>query len=359
VRGTKVFRSAAGETTRWLRQRPLLVPRPGKTWYLSAVALAVLATGAGTQIAVAQITALPADAAFRIHDTMLTEQQLTDRVRALEALYGVRRPDDPAAVDRFNRDSAKAVAVSEILDSAAEEEGVVIPEKAAQDELEKLLTQTYPAGRSDFIARLGQVGLSEPEVLAEIRRQLTNARLFDQVTRDIPPVTDADVQQAYDTRRDEMAEPEKRHVRNIVVASEAEARNAVDRLKAGEDFGAVARSVSLDGSTKDKGGDLGTAVRQQLDPGYGDEAFRAAANSVFGPVETQHGWNVGQILEVTPAVPLSLEQVRDPLRQKLEGERRLGRWNGWLGEKIRAAEVEYAPRYRPADPDAPPGDVPR
>lgn len=354
-----MFRNTVGTTTRWLRLRPLVVPRPGKTWYLSVVALALLAVGAGGQIAVAEITALPADAAFRIHGTVTTEQQLADRVRALEALYGVQRPDDPAAIDRFNRDSAKAVAVSEVLDSAAQGEGIVIPDKAAQDQLDKLITDTYPAGRADFITRLGQLGLSEPDVLAEIRRQLTNSRLFDQVTHDVPAVTDADVAQAYDARRSEMVDPEKRHVRNIVVASEAEARQAMDRLKAGEDFAAVARSVSLDGSTKDNSGDLGTAVRTQLDPAYGDAAFRAAPNSVFGPVQTQNGWNVGQVLEVTPAVPLSLDQERDPLRQKLDGERKLARWNSWVGDRIREAQVEYAAKYRPADPDAPPGDVPQ
>ncbi|MHA6792281.1 peptidyl-prolyl cis-trans isomerase [Pseudonocardia bannensis] len=354
-----MLRTAMGRTRSWLRERPLLVPRPGRAWYVSALMLALLAAGAGTQIAVAEITALPADAALRVEDTVITEQQLADRVQAFKALYGVQRPDDPAAVERFDRDAAKAVAVSEILERAAQEEGIVIPEKAAQDELDRLVADAYPAGRDDFITRLGQVGLSEPEVLAEIRRQLTNSRLFDQVTRDVPETTDADVQQAYDARRDEMVDPEKRHVRNIVVGSEAEARQTLDRLNTGEDFAAVARDVSLDRSTKDKGGDLGTAVREQLDPRYADEAFRVSPNSFFGPLETQHGWNVGQVLAVTPAVPLSLDQVRDPLRQKLTAERKLDRWNAWLGGRIQAAGVEYAPHYRPADPDVPPVDLPR
>jgi peptidyl-prolyl cis-trans isomerase C len=318
----------------------------------------VLTAGAGAHIAAAAHAALPTDAAFRIAGVVTTQQQLASRVQLLKALYGVQPPKDPTGADRFTRDTAKAVAVSDVIERKAREAGIVIPEKAAQDQLDRLVAQAYPGGRNDFIARVGQVGLSEPNILGEIKRQIANSRLFEEVTHAVPEATEPDIQRAYDARRNEMVDPEKRHLRNIVVGSEAEALQILARLNAHEDFAAVARTASLDGSTKDKGGDIGTLTRDELDPRYADAAFRAGPNSHFGPVQTQNGWNIGQVFEISPAVPLSLDQVRNPLRQKLNEERKLERWDTWLGQQIRAAKVEYAPQYRPADPDEAPGGSP-
>jgi peptidyl-prolyl cis-trans isomerase C len=359
VTKAEAVRAAGAKGAGWLRGRSLLVPRPRKARVVGVLVLVLLSAGSGTQIAVDRITALPADAAFRIGGTVFTQSELDGRAQALEALYGVQRPQDPAGQDRFNRDMAKAVAVSQILQRVAQAKGVVIADKAAQDQLDKLIAASYPAGRDEFIAKLGTVGLSQAEVIDEIKRQMVNAALFDQTTKDVRPATQADAQRYYDTHRAQMVDPEKRHLRNIVVASEADARRILTQLTAHQDFATIASTSSLDGSTKDSGGDLGTATRSQLDPQYADAAFRAAPNASFGPVKTTQGWNVGQVLQVTAAVPLSFQQLKDQLTQQLDTQNKLDRWNAWIGQQIRAAGVEYAPRYRPADPDAPPSDLPR
>jgi peptidyl-prolyl cis-trans isomerase C len=337
----------------------MLMPRPGKARWLGVLALAVLAVASGAQIAVARMTALPADAAFRVGGTVFTQGQLDDQAQVLGALYGVQRPQDPAGQDRFNRDMAKAVAVSEILQRAAQGRGIVIADKAAQDQLNRLIAASYPNGRDDFIAKLGAVGLSQAEVIDEIKRQMVNAQLFDQITKDVKPATDSDAQRYYDTHRAQMVDPEKRHLRNIVVAAQVDAQQILAQLNAHQDFATIASTASLDGSTKDSGGDLGTVTRSQLDPQYAGAAFAAAPNAFFGPVKTSQGWNVGQVLQVTAAVPLSFAQLKDQLKQQLDTQNKLDNWNTWIGEQIRTADVEYAPQFRPADPEAPPSNLPQ
>jgi peptidyl-prolyl cis-trans isomerase C len=319
---------------------------------VTAALLGLLVVGSGAAVTVDRVQAVPAGAVFRFGDRVMTQSEFDQRIKLLGAFYGVVPPRDPATLDRFRRDTAKAVAVTEVLEADAQRHGIVIADKTANDQLTTLIDRSFPQGRQVFDQKLAGIGLGPQQVLEEIKRQLVDARLFDQVTKDVPTPTDQDVAGTYQARRAEMVTPEQRHLRNIVVATQDQAAQVVAQLSGGADFATVAGQSSLDDTTKAKGGDLGGVIRDQLEKAYGDAAFGAAPNGVFGPVQTGSGWNVGQVLEVTPAVPLSLDQVREQLRAGMLNERKQAAYNSWLGTTLRAAHVRYADPYRPADPDA-------
>ncbi|TCK26276.1 peptidyl-prolyl cis-trans isomerase [Pseudonocardia endophytica] len=304
-----------------------------------------------------QIEALPDDAAFRLGDRVVTTDELDRQVDTLRALYGVNPPTEPDQLDAFRRDAAKSYAVAIVLDDAARDEGVVAADKAVNDTLSRFIAQQLgegPQAREKFIEALGNSGTSEQAVLGEVKRQMTVAQLMDKVTGPIT-VSDDEVKKAFDERHDQLGTPEKRRLSNIVVADRAAADQVVARIRGGEPFADVARSVSQDQSTRDKGGDLGQVAAAQLEPAYGQAAFAAAPGTVFGPVQTQHGWNVGVGGATTPPVPATFEAIKEPLRATLELEKSTEAWRNWIATRITDADVEYADNYRPADPDAPPG----
>ncbi|MBA0127205.1 peptidyl-prolyl cis-trans isomerase [Haloechinothrix sp. YIM 98757] len=323
---------------------------------IAATAVAIVVAGGATPFAIDRLTGLPDDAALRIGDVVVTESEFDERVDVLEALYGIRRPaDGDEQAETFRRDSAKAMAVGMILENAARERGIEVSDKTARDHLDDMIEKRMgEGGRAAFIDLLGNAGASEEDVLDEIKRQETTSRLMDEVTADADEITEDDVRTAFAERQDEMVAPEQRRLRNIVVASESEARELLDRLADGADFATLARRHSLDASTREQDGDLGLVRERQLDERYGEAAFSAAEGDTFGPVETEHGWNVGYVVEVVDERELTFEEAREELRRTLESERDLEIWRDWLGERIREADVEYADAYRPAEPDAPP-----
>jgi peptidyl-prolyl cis-trans isomerase C len=336
---------------RWGRRQPI-APIGLRARLGSVVLLALLVAGSAAALTLDHLAAVPAGSAFLVRGQVVSEQQLADRVKLLGALYGVQPPTDPVGSDRFRRDSAKAVAVSDVLDQAARSRGIVIADKTANDQLTHLIETTFPEGRDAFLQKLAGIGVTQAAMLDEVKRQLADTQLYAQVTKEVPAPSDQDVAQTYEQRRSELAIPEKRHLRNIVVATLDQANQVYAQLARGADFTTVANQSSRDDSTKTKGGDLGTVTRDQLEKLYGDAAFAAAPNSVFGPVQTRYGWNVGQVLEVTPVVPLTLDQAREQLRERLHNERRQDVWNSWLSDQLRSVHVRYADAYRPADPDA-------
>ncbi|SFO54306.1 peptidyl-prolyl cis-trans isomerase C [Pseudonocardia ammonioxydans] len=333
--------------------RRLLGPAMPKGRTLAAALVVVLLVGVGG-IAWWRLTALPAEAAFRYDGDVVTIEQLDQRIDALRALYGVEAPEDPAQADGFRRDVAKSVAVSEILDDAAEERQIVVADKQVQDTLDRYIEQQFgPGNRDAFVQALGNVGTSEPAVRDEIRRQLTVGELMQQVVGTIT-ISDEDLRTAYDQRKDTLGTPERRSISNIVVASQQDAQAALDQLNAGAPVAEVAATWSLDASTKDKGGAIGEVARADLEQPVADAAFSVGSGQFFGPVQGRHGWNVGRVDSVSPFVPATFEQVADGLRSALQTERSLTVWRDWLGQQISDADVDYADAYRPADPDAAP-----
>jgi parvulin-like peptidyl-prolyl isomerase len=91
------------------------------------------------------------------------------------------------------------------------------------------------------------------------------------------------------------------HIRHILVATEEEANQVIASLNAGESFADLARAVSTDTGSGAQGGDLGWAPISQYVTDYVDEfatASRdAALGSIVGPIQSQFGYHVIQVLE--------------------------------------------------------------
>ncbi len=69
-------------------------------------------------------------------------------------------------------------------------------------------------------------------------------------------VTPKEIEDAYNTYKDQLKEPEQRNVREIVVGSEQGAKDMLVQLLQGADFATLAKEKSKSASSKD-GGDLG------------------------------------------------------------------------------------------------------
>jgi parvulin-like peptidyl-prolyl isomerase len=72
----------------------------------------------------------------------------------------------------------------------------------------------------------------------------------------------------------------------------ARVEGVLQRARAGEDFAALAREVSVDSSNKDQGGDLGWFRRGVMVKPFEEAAFALKEGEISGIVETQFGYHV-------------------------------------------------------------------
>lgn len=297
---------------------------------------------------------LPEGAAFSVGDQVVTSQAVQRRIATLKALYGVKVPTTGTKHDTFEQDAAKSMAVQIILQDEAEKKGIVVPTDQVTAVLNRLIMERYTdGGRAAFIAALGQLGATEDQVRQEISSQLLVSKLFDSVVKGVT-VTDDEVRTAFLDRRADLGAPVRRDLRNIVVSDRVTAERVAAVLRRGTSFATAASQYSLDGSTRDHGGELGVVGASDLEPAYAKAAFGTPIGEVFGPVKTQYGWNVGMATRQVAAQPAIFAKVRDALKKTLLGEKSLKEWRAWLAGVIKDHHVVYADAFRPADPDSVP-----
>jgi peptidyl-prolyl cis-trans isomerase C len=315
------------------------------------VGLLLLLAVAGIAVVIThRLHALPENAVLRYGDTVVTTRDFDRRVGVLSAVYGVRPPTDGAGRARFNRNAAKSYAVSLVLEEAAAKRGIRVADAAASREVSSLVDEKLGGDSDAFVDFLAQAGLKRSDVVDEVRRTMAARRLYAQVTATVTEATTADARRAYASHRASMRAPEQRTVRTIVVPSRADAERIRDRLDSGADFATVAREESRDTVSRADGGLLGTVARSALEPAFGAAAFLATEGAVFGPVQGRYGWNVGRVDAVIAARPITFDEIKDVLIRQLTAARLAAVWDPWLHQRLRDADIVYAPAYRPTDP---------
>lgn len=134
-------------------------------------------------------------------------------------------------------------------------------------------------------------------------------------------VDDAAVRKAYEAQI-EAAEPvEEIRVSHILLGSKADALAAIERLRAGEEFVAVARQSSLDEASKQNGGDLGFMAKGTSLPEI-EQAVAGLSPGDFAdtPIQTAFGYHVVRLEEVRKQPSPTLDAMAPQLRQMLEAQ---------------------------------------
>ncbi len=107
---------------------------------------------------------------------------------------------------------------------------------------------------------------------------------------------------------------------HILVATEAEAKALIEKLKGGANFAKLAKENSTDPAAA-QGGDLGFFTRDAMVPAFAEAAFAGTPGKVIEtPVHTEFGWHVIRVEERRKAAPPTLEEVRGDVQNELSQE---------------------------------------
>ena len=134
--------------------------------------------------------------------------------------------------------------------------------------------------------------------------------------------TDKAEHEAYDAAAKAQPPEEEIHARHILLPTEAAAKAALARVKAGEDFAKVATEVSKDPAGK--GGDLGWFTKERMVPEFAEAAFKLKPGQISEPVKTQFGWHIIQVegvrMKTFPSFDKVKEQASHYVEQKAQAD---------------------------------------
>jgi peptidyl-prolyl cis-trans isomerase C len=162
----------------------------------------------------------------------------------------------------------------------------------------------------DWATYLANEGLTRDALRAQIRAQLTAQALIDRESSTVPSaVSDAEARAFYDTHPTLFESGEKVRVAHIMLlvpqgatpgrkaSRRVEAEGILRRLRGGGDFAKLAKELSEDKATADKGGELPPFGHGQRDPAFESAAFALKTGEISGVVETRFGFHILKLLE--------------------------------------------------------------
>lgn len=102
---------------------------------------------------------------------------------------------------------------------------------------------------------------------------------------------------------------EQVHARHILVDNQESLDRARQLLADGTPFDQVAKELSTDTATRDKGGDLGWFGRGVMNAPFEQAAFTQPIGEIGEPIQSPNGFHIVQVLEKDPEHPLTENQI--------------------------------------------------
>ncbi len=131
-------------------------------------------------------------------------------------------------------------------------------------------------------------------------------------------MSDKAVKKYYAEHKEEFIQAPATHLRHILTSSEKDANNAILDIFKDKDFAKTAEKFSRDTNTAQRGGDLGWMEKGVMPESIDKAIETARPNSLVGPIKTDLGWHVLEVLERRPSKQLTFDEAKDEIVQRLQ-----------------------------------------
>ena len=193
---------------------------------------------------------------------------------------------------------------------------------------------------TEFAAQIEADGITDEFIRRVAHQQMVYGAVQQRLVEQEGPVTDEQIDAFVNETVRGQTEVCAQH---ILLDTEEDAQAALERVRAGEDFGEVAQDVST-GPSGPTGGDLGCSLLSQYVPEFAQGAFEAEVGVPTEPVRSSFGWHVILVNERTdPDVDMDL--VRDNAESVLSAQVGQTLVDDWLLAAVGEADVAVEPEY--------------
>lgn len=136
----------------------------------------------------------------------------------------------------------------------------------------------YQKQYQEYLTNIKDTGLTEADFKYAFKVSMLRAKLTEKINAEV-------------SRKEEQV-----WARHILLEDEQKAKDALARIKQGEDWAALAKELSQDASNKDMGGDLGWFGKGKMVAEFSDAAFAMKIGEISEPVKTSFGYHIIQVL---------------------------------------------------------------
>ncbi len=268
----------------------------------------------------------------RVFNRQITRDQLGRAVA--ERLW--REGKGPADLTKEALKMARYAALNDLIDHEllrvkAKAHAVDLKiEPAAIEERYQRFVSRFPSEEEMLDAARGQGIGSKQELRERITAWMQQEAYVELKIESISQVTDEEVRAWWEEHKEQLGNPKRVHVRHIFLRTldrdenEVKARmeEAYAELREGKtSFEVLAKTMSEDPPSKDKGGSLGWVTYDRLPSDFAAAVFEMKPGKPL-LMQTTIGWHIVEVIGQEPSKIRTFEESEQEVRSALESARR-------------------------------------
>ena len=238
-----------------------------------------------------------------------------------------------------------------LLIQKAKEKGIDV-EKEVNDSIERLKKENNIRTNEELSEALKQEGLTIEDLKKQLRERTMQQKLLYYYLQGKISITEQEMKKYYDDNKNNYIEPASYRISHIFISNEnrtedeayERAKQVLEKIKNGADFGEIAKEYS-DDESREKGGDLGFLTRSELNPDLAKEIDSISIGQTSNIIKGVNGYHIFKVVEKVEARMKDYEEVKEDIYQKMFNER-AGKYQDEFMEQLKKSsyiEIIYDP----------------
>ncbi|MFA5088344.1 MAG: peptidyl-prolyl cis-trans isomerase [Candidatus Omnitrophota bacterium] len=276
-----------------------------------------------------------------VNDEVITYSDLADYVNAIY-LQLVTSGTNPQQIQEVMQDleanGLQRLIEDKIIIGEAKRMELIVREKVVEEKIETI-KKKYPS-EEDFLFALVSNGSTLTDLRNKITEQLQVQYTIDYNVRSKIFVHPQEVTEYYREHQAKYKKRERVKLDSISVlfnnepeTTRQKAQQALERLKAGDNFDAVAKKYSDTPS-------IGLIEKGQLLPNIEETVFGLKVGDISELIETDSGIYIFKMRETLPPMVVPLEEAKNDIYNEIFQKKFQERYQKWMGKLREQAYVE-------------------
>jgi peptidyl-prolyl cis-trans isomerase SurA len=272
-------------------------------------------------------------------------------------------PPNAARADDMRKTLFNTLVDEALLEDRGRDMDLVTTDKEVEERIRQLKEENKLTSDAEFEKVLEGSGLTIQKLRDQLRNSIMVQRVVGREVQSKVDLTDDALRAIYEREKQNYQIPERARLAEILALRPRgtdpnlvpeSIRSAVDAFRSGAKFEDVVRRFS-EGSTKDRGGDLGWVARGELLPEIDRVVFALPVGAVSDPISTKIGWHLVKVLEKQPVSYRPFSEVKAEILKREQETQFQKKLAEYLEKLKREAVIRVSPQaaaYYTAPPPA-------
>lgn len=280
------------------------------------------------------LTSDPSAVIVRVNGEDITRGEIIELMNvAMQQLAGRVQPQQmPQIQGQMYEQIKNDLITKKLIDAAVAEANVTVSDEQIAEAIEQIKTR-IPEGQT-LEAALAAQGTTMEELTENIKSDMATRDFLQTKTAGTAEVTDAEVQEFYDSNPDQFMKPEGVSASHILIkfeetdtdetkaAKKAELEKIRTDIIAGTTTFEDAATQHSGCPSSAQGGSLGTFGKGQMVPEFETAAFTQEINEIGDVVETQFGYHIIKVTERSEAGTIAFDEAKEQIKTYLDGQKK-------------------------------------